>query len=439
MYARVITLVLLFMLLLIGIEIAHRGRVISADVPMPALVMPTTAPADRLEMHIGDINFSDLPLKAAIDTLATRSRTNLGADWDALQTAGIDTTQPVTLRLRNPTLSTALEGICDEVVTNSRTTVGVAEDPRGILLLGTANEYQRSVTTLPRFYDVDDLISPTVAYHPPTEQYQVYPLVPLQVRPDLQRLAIALQPFFGRNDIGCFGRRLFVSGYLDAHQKIAAVLHCLRNPTDISKTATTRPTLSLLPRIPRFVIPPGTSASQALQMWKQVGASNVIVELSPQDQLRLAIADDSMIIGSTFTECTLEEIATELIDCCRWPFIVIPRGQEDNRVHIRMAPLEPILRAYDVSEIVAHPEAWIDLPRNYSSDDNPDVDTMLSRRVLDLGLLIDSSGLSNTTDDIAVWNGILLLNEPPKVHDHVVRFLDHLQRTGRLYDPPLDQ
>jgi hypothetical protein len=170
-------------------------------------------------------------------------------------------------------------------------------------------------------------------------------------------------------------------------------------------------------------------------MWQRAGSGRAVVELGANGQQFLA---GTVNFGTT--DATLEEIANQLIAECHWPFIVVGAGEEDDRVHLRRFRVETSPRAYDVSGILAKPGGWIGRAKYYPHP---------SRRVTNEEVLLDvvNAGVnrgdrrwdSAEPERSGFWNGLLLIQDAPEVHARILRFLQHLQRTGRPDDPPPEQ
>jgi hypothetical protein len=239
-----------------------------------------------------------------------------------------------------------------------------------------------------------------------------------------------------------------VSGYLESQEKIAAVLDRMRHPIRLTRAATQVASPQELPKvhvtdvpnIPVFTVPAtGMTGRQVLQKWEQAGSGHAVVELSIED---LKLLPD--VVRFELRDATLEQIAAQMVGS---PFIVVPRGEEDDRVHIRRSSSAPpfrfedIPRAYDVSAILAHSQAWIEYARDYAGNDKS-----LSKEEVLINMISceiprdrSVSYLNGDPQLASCWNGILLLREAPEVHVRVLRYLEHLQRTGRSSDPPPDQ
>ena len=460
LYGRLITACLLCAVTLIAVEI-YRDR--QGQTNASRVVESTAADEhspDPLKLRLGEIDLPAVPLGRAIRLLAGRSGANLDCDWAALhwnhstgvEEAAISPTLPVTLHLHNPTLREALEAICRQVNPYDDQQMGIGSNPADLLLLGIAENdgSERSVTTLPRFYNVDDLLGP-----PPIFQANAAPherdygaLHPHACRPELNRLATVLDNFAGPGSVGCFGRWLMVNGYSEAQTNVAAILDRIRHPIRLS-TATTRAMesedrrhvlLPVLPPVAVFRVPPeGMSGRAALKKWEAAGNGHAVIGLT--DQELDGLPD---VVGFELHGASLEQIAEQIVGS---PFIVVPRGVEDDCVHVRRGGevlTQPTPQAYDVSAILSRPEGWVkDADWLVGSNEKLDNGEILIRLLSShLAVHCDFGFPYRSPSDRQVascWNGILLIQAPSKVHVQIAEFLEHLQRTGRPYDPPTDQ
>lgn len=457
LYGRSILVALFCVLIVIGVELSRQPRPEPSAMPHPELARGDLPVPDHLTVHVGDVDLSAVPLRGAIRLLGNRAQANLDGDWSALrwsysagvEEAAITTTQPVTLHLHDPTLAEALNGICQSINLPSDQVLGIARDPADILMLGVAEENgrQRSVTTLPQFYNVDDLIGPAARFLPGSRHNYEGTLYPHGARAELQALAKTLDNFAGPGQVYCFGRWLMVNGYLEAQENVAAVLDGIRHPIRLSTAAmqvlpATPPATQILgelPPIPVFRVPPtGMSGRQVLEKWEEIGAGHGVVELQPGD---FDLLQD--VVGFELRNASLEQIAEQIVGS---PFVVIPRGQEDDRVHIRRGRdpqlrLDAHPRAYDVSAILAHPSGWIENARsNVGPRENLRSNEDLLIQLVSAHVDLQRGGrLPWDRELVACWHGILLVQQEPAIQEQIVRFLEHLERTGRPDDPPADQ
>jgi len=395
-----------------------------------------------LEAHIGSVDFADVPLHAAIRSLSSKAQVNL--DDGALEMPGFNTkafpfgsigSDPrdpagsVTVHLQHATLGTALDAICDSLSTPS-ISVGVGRDPAGIVMLGMVFRGHRSVTTLPRFYDVDDLIGPAVSIGPkPGSRGSAEDvLLPHQAGQELQLLVAALSPFASQGDVGRFGRRLMVNGYVRAQDNIAITLDHLRHPIRLNGAAATAFSPRELPTVADFRVPPtGMSTREAFEMWEKAGAGTAVLDLGPGDEDVL-----SDVVGFELRDATLEQIAAQIVGS---PFVIIRPGEEDDRIYVRRYQREPTPRAYDVSAILA--QDWVkDAQASGPSDPPIPKGSFLIDRISDMVAHPDQLDYRRSDVPLAsCWKVILLLREDPTVHTRVRRYLEELQRTGRPDDP----
>lgn len=431
---QLITPAILCALAVIAIEIVRRKQIVGDRAPAIANIIPgVSTDGSVLHARIGDVEFAEVRLRSALAILADRSGSNLDADWDALREIGVSSEDPVTLQLHDPFLEDALQAICNQLKPNEGHTVGLARNPAGILLLGSADRDHQSVTTLPRLYDVDDLLGPAAASTPsPSEQLQNGDArLPQATRPELRRLTLALSPFVTQGQVSALGRRLIVRGYVAAHRCMEGTLAHLRHPIRITGK-TELPAFPALPPVPDFQCPCGTPASMALEMWQRAGSGRAVVELGANDEQFLA---GTVNFGTT--DATLEQIANQLIAECHWPFIVVGAGEEDDRVHLRRFRVESSPRAYDVSGILAKPAGWIGRAKYYLHPNQRVTNEEVLLDVVNAGVNRGDRRWDSAEPETAgFWNGLLLIQDAPEVHARILRFLLHLQRTGRPDDPP---
>jgi hypothetical protein len=397
---------------------------------------------NKLAAHVGNIDFADVPSHAAITSLSEKAQVNL--DDGALEMPGLNSkafpfgsigSEPrgpadaVTVHLQNATLGTALDAVCDALST-PYVPVAVARDPAGILMLGMTFHGHRSVTTLSQFYDVDDLIGlgAPIGPKPGSQGSAEHVLLPNQATEELRSLAAALSPFDSQDDVGCFGRRLMVNGYVRAQENIAITLDHLRHPIRMNRATATPFSTRELPMVPVFHVPPtGMSAREALEMWEKAGAGNAVLDLGPGDEDLL-----SDVVGFDLRDATLEQIAEHIVGS---PFIIIRPGEEDDRIYVRRYQREPTPRAYDVSAILA--QDWVkDAQASGPSDPPIPKGSFLIDRISDMVAHPDQLDYRRSDVPLAsCWKVILLLREDPTVHTRVRRYLEELQRTGRPDDP----
>jgi general secretion pathway protein D len=107
--------------------------------------------------RIPEISFNQAPLGEALDQLASFGRFNMVPNWPDLATAGISRDTPVTLKLRDVPLRTALDELLEQVEGASLAQVGysVRDD---VVKVATNDFLDRDTFT--RVYPVLDLIQP---------------------------------------------------------------------------------------------------------------------------------------------------------------------------------------------------------------------------------------------------------------------------------------
>lgn len=147
---RVIAFGILVALLLLLI-VRSSGAVRSA-------VTPVTRPAEPqfavLETPVPEIKFDKTPLNEAVSKLMDITGADIIVDWRALEAAAIDKNEPVSLRLHNVTLGTALDYLC-RGIGGGTVRIGYTLDHR-IVIVSTVEDLASKVYT--RMYNIEDLI-----------------------------------------------------------------------------------------------------------------------------------------------------------------------------------------------------------------------------------------------------------------------------------------
>jgi hypothetical protein len=435
LYRKVVSATLFAVIVLIGIELRQPRRVGRLS----------EHSSDRLTVHIGDVDFRDTRLDVVLKTLATRSGADLSADWGSLRTMLTKSPEPfrsritadtrVTLGLHNSTLGEALDGLCASLratrLSPVRNDIAIRVDAAGALILCSVYGPHRSETTLPRFYNVDNLTGGFRGGSAPADILLHDIRFSRESAPELRLLAIALQPFARAAEIGCFGRLLMVNGSLETQENIAALLQRMEHPIQISRAAAELPQPRPLPMVPVFSPPRRwSSVGETLKLWQAAGAGHARVDLDPEDDARFV-----QVMYFEYHDASLEKIAGQIVFP---PLLVIPSTDRDDCVHVRRCHWERLPRIYDVSEILAHSDQWyIDPLSQAPSFPAFKADQLI--RLLDENVDHDNvhfAGSAVSPVLATCWNGLLILREDPEIHARVVRFLDHLERTDRPSDSP---
>src|SRR4029078_5882592 len=101
-----------------------------------------------------EMNFPAVAFTDVVDFLRDVTGANIFVNWKALETAGVDRTAPVTLRLRDVKFSKALTTILDDVG-GGTVKLGYTID-QGVITISTEEDLARNVVT--EHYDIRDLI-----------------------------------------------------------------------------------------------------------------------------------------------------------------------------------------------------------------------------------------------------------------------------------------
>lgn len=125
-----------------------------------AAALPDPQPG-LLHTDVGELDFSETPLRQVFQTLADRARTQIMIDWKSLEAAGIAADAPVTLRLSHPNLQTALTVVLD-LVPAGKAKLGFNVDGNGMIHIAALDDLPRTIVT--RVYNIRDLIDSYIAY-----------------------------------------------------------------------------------------------------------------------------------------------------------------------------------------------------------------------------------------------------------------------------------
>ncbi len=112
-----------------------------------------------LERRLPEIRFERVSLEDAIDFLRDLTGANIYVNWGALQAATIDTSTPVTARLRDVRLSKALQVILQDAgsVPVPRVQLDYTVED-GVITISTAEDLAQNAVFIPRTYDLNDLL-----------------------------------------------------------------------------------------------------------------------------------------------------------------------------------------------------------------------------------------------------------------------------------------
>jgi hypothetical protein len=127
-----------------------------ADVGVP----DEKALAAQLEKPLPEINFQGQGFADVIDFLRDVSAANIFVDWRALEKAGIDKNAPVTARLRNVKLKTALDKVLESVAPKNK--LGWKAD-QGVITIGPGGA-ERKPNVVGQIPQEHDRVLPEVSF-----------------------------------------------------------------------------------------------------------------------------------------------------------------------------------------------------------------------------------------------------------------------------------
>lgn len=106
-----------------------------------------------LESKVTEFEFHDTPFDQLIDYVQTSNALNLSVDWDDLEQAGITRDKPVSIRLSNVKLGTALKEVLSQLGGTVRVGMSTGD---GMLRIATQEKLDRDKSV--RVFDVSDLL-----------------------------------------------------------------------------------------------------------------------------------------------------------------------------------------------------------------------------------------------------------------------------------------
>jgi hypothetical protein len=124
------------------------------------------------------VDLKNVTLETAIEKLKVLYDVNLVADWQILESAGIDKTTRITLQLRDVSLSAALDQLCRCAGGAPQTAYYVKN---GMVVLATTTE-QKQHNLVMRIYDIHDILMKLAG-----REYQIITLWQFQIRPAAQQ------------------------------------------------------------------------------------------------------------------------------------------------------------------------------------------------------------------------------------------------------------
>ncbi len=142
---------------------------VAAAAPNRSLPGPTTTrPAEKnrpvphhlavraVRKVIKDAEFKDMPFEEFVEWLERTTKVTVIVRWKLLEKAGIDRTQPITLKLKNVPLRRIIELVLDQLKRDDPSVRLAAKADDNTLILSTARDLYREMIT--RTYDVQDLL-----------------------------------------------------------------------------------------------------------------------------------------------------------------------------------------------------------------------------------------------------------------------------------------
>lgn len=434
-YARIVLAIQIFLVGVVVAELfdrAHSGHS-PAPVNRPHAPDPPPFPNGRLQARVGDLEFNGTQLDEVLRTIAQRSGENLGVNWPELQAnIGVTPTGAVSLRMRSPTFASALDEICRRLPSKSPFYAAYGEGAGGIVVLGTVtSQSDWAVPTLASVFDVHDLLGPPAKLQP-LPRAPPYELPrDVQAREDVRELEKAIETLVPATSIISFGSRLIVSGGPQASRVAKLTLDAIRHPIQLRLEENEQTDSGPV----RFIMQKEL-ADTLLKYWRTQFGSDVTFHASaatsdsPEEPVIVSVS------GASF-----QDLRGSIDGLFEFPIVYIAEGEEGGFAHIRRVRLEEGPRAYDVSPILAESERWMN-PAGAVGDKRTVTLKEKQDALKELVHHCDSNAWSfdpTESSPIAFWNGLLIVRQDPAVHRHLLKFLEHLQRTGRPVDPPPEQ
>jgi hypothetical protein len=137
--------------------VAHRARAVDEKpgaAPARDQEAIDSAVEAAIEKRLPGVNLDAVGLSDAIDFLRDISGANIFVNWKALEAAGIDKNTPITLRMRDVKVTTALTAVLNDAAGGSGKLIFDVQD--GVVVVSTAAALQRS--TIAKVYDIRDLV-----------------------------------------------------------------------------------------------------------------------------------------------------------------------------------------------------------------------------------------------------------------------------------------
>jgi hypothetical protein len=249
------TLRLIALIVVVGLVGVLIGRSTAPRVSPAAMTRQRQIDAG-LDRIVPAVNFNKTPLDQAIDFLRKQTQSNISVNWRALEAAGVDRKTPVTLRLSQVSLRSALRETA-ELAGGGTVRVGWYVGSDGIIRFTT--EEQLATQAEMRIYDVRDLIRADFDLPARISADPFFPAGSPTYLNSMDRLILLLtetvEPVSWRDNGGVVGNirafagRLIVVQSAAAHAQIAELLDQLRNDSAQEHPTTTRSEKPTLPAL----------------------------------------------------------------------------------------------------------------------------------------------------------------------------------------------
>jgi hypothetical protein len=436
-YVRIALVVQMLLLGVIVGEVHQRSRTPNVPSPVgPHSPMPPPVPTDRLQTRLSDLEFNGAALSDVLWYLAYRSGENLGADWQELeQDAGILPTAPISLRMKRPTLASALDEICRQLHPKAPFSATYGESGGGILVVGAAaSANDVSVPNIASVFDVHDLFgAPAKVQLPPQLPWYELPK-DIEARGDIRELADVLKTLQPDTPIIAFGTKLIVLGTSQTAGRVKLALDAIRHPVPLVNEEDLHADSGSLG--PLRILMRKEIADPLLEHWKKLYGNQVTFRTLGEAS---GSPDDPVVVS--VSGISSDDLAGNTHGVFEFPYLYIAPGEVDEFARVRRVKLEDGPRAYDVASILADSRRW--MPTFFSSGGQGALTLKQKQDVLaEFIYECDHDPWSSEAAEsgtIVFWNGLLIVRQDPVVQRHIAKFLEHLQRTGRPFDPPPDQ
>ncbi len=381
-----------------------------------------------LDRRISNFTLDSVSLEEALCLLGERSKTSFAVDWPKLTAASISRSSPVSIRLTDVSLRTALRLIIDVPTSRGNHRIHYGSGGGGIIVIST--DY-----FAPNSFEVHDVAR--LCDQPPPDQTPKPPphkfdrtKVPRENVKELSDIVGRLidpvsQMSFEPLSVTPLGTYLVSYGRPEDHHRIREALRCLQSPISIAAPQTPDSRLDFLDRrITRFSVQE-RSVAQTLQAWRDAAGSDAPIHLSPElSRLNnfgaISVGRANAKVGDVL-ETIVEKVGLNLLGT--W--------EEDGILYI--APIDQcqMLAAYDVSDLIEHPDPWL-AAKKLSADgafySAQGVPAVLMKAVTDNpDWRSGDRPMQQAEARIHYWNGRLLVSQSAQVHRHVLAYLRSLE------------